>query len=443
LSKDFFMKYYSTKNRRISTDFRTAVINGIAEDGGLYMPEKIPVLSDETIKSLASKSLAQIGFEVMSKFAGNMDERALIKIIEHTITFDAPVKILSDSLSILELFHGPTLAFKDFGARFLANSMAFFNKDEDKELVILVATSGDTGSAVASSFYGKEGIKVGLLYPSGMVSQIQEKQLTTMGNNIKAFEIEGTFDDCQRLVKTAFPDKDIKARFNLSSANSINIARLLPQSFYYFYAYGQVKKNLNSSDIIFTVPSGNFGNLTAGLIAGEMGLPVEKYIAAVNANTVFTEYLQNGVYTPRPAKKTLSNAMDVGDPSNFARIAVLYDNEVEQIRNKIYSDSASDQETISTIKSTYNKYDYIVDPHGAVGLFVNEKYKRIKQASSHSIVLETAHPAKFSDIVEPALNIKIEMPDRLAVCMHKKKNAVKIDSGFNTFKEALLEIMSH
>ncbi|MEJ2054909.1 MAG: threonine synthase [Calditrichaceae bacterium] len=337
------MKYYSTKNRRISTDFRTAVINGIAEDGGLYMPEKIPVLSDETIKSLASKSLAQIGFEVMSKFAGNMDERALIKIIEHTITFDAPVKILSDSLSILELFHGPTLAFKDFGARFLANSMAFFNKDEDKELVILVATSGDTGSAVANSFYGKEGIKVGLLYPSGMVSQIQEKQLTTMGNNIKAFEIEGTFDDCQRLVKTAFPDKDIKARFNLSSANSINIARLLPQSFYYFYAYGQVKKNLNSSDIIFTVPSGNFGNLTAGLIAGEMGLPVEKYIAAVNANTVFTEYLQNGVYTPRPAKKTLSNAMDVGDPSNFARIAVLYDNEVEQIRNKIYSDSASDR----------------------------------------------------------------------------------------------------
>jgi threonine synthase len=443
LSKDFFMKYYSTKNRRISTDFRTAVINGIAEDGGLYMPEKIPVLSDETIKSLASKSLAQIGFEVMSKFAGNMDERALIKIIEHTITFDAPVKILSDSLSILELFHGPTLAFKDFGARFLANSMAFFNKDEDKELVILVATSGDTGSAVANSFYGKEGIKVGLLYPSGMVSQIQEKQLTTMGNNIKAFEIEGTFDDCQRLVKTAFPDKDIKARFNLSSANSINIARLLPQSFYYFYAYGQVKKNLNSSDIIFTVPSGNFGNLTAGLIAGEMGLPVEKYIAAVNANTVFTEYLQNGVYTPRPAKKTLSNAMDVGDPSNFARIAVLYDNEVEHIRNKIYSDSASDQETISTIKSTYNKYDYIVDPHGAVGLFVNEKYKRIKPAFSHSIVLETAHPAKFSDIVEPALNIKIEMPDRLAVCMHKKKNAVKIDSGFNTFKEALLEIMSH
>ncbi|MEJ2544408.1 MAG: threonine synthase [Calditrichaceae bacterium] len=289
------MKYYSTKNNNISADFRTAVINGIADDGGLFMPEKIPQLPAGMMESLHTQSLQEIGMQVISKFAGDMDPSALLKIVEHAINFDAPVKTLSESLSILELFHGPTLAFKDYGARFLANSLAYFNKEEDKELIILVATSGDTGSAVASSFYGKEGIKVGLLYPSGMVSQIQEKQLTTMGNNIKSFEIEGTFDDCQRLVKTAFLDKDIKARFNLSSANSINIARLLPQSFYYFYAYGQVKKTLGVHDVIFTVPSGNFGNLTAGLIAGKMVLPVKKYIAAVNSNTVFTEYLQDGI----------------------------------------------------------------------------------------------------------------------------------------------------
>lgn len=432
------MKYYSTKNRSHFTDFRTAIINGIAEDGGLFMPEEIPALPQDIIDSLPNQSLQEIGMQVISKFTGDMDEAALLKIVEQAINFNAPVKTLSESLSILELFHGPTLAFKDFGARFLANSLGYFNKDEDKELIILVATSGDTGSAVASSFFEKEGIKVGLLYPSGMVSQIQEKQLTTMGDNIKAFEIEGTFDDCQRLVKTAFLDSDIKVKFNLSSANSINIARLLPQSFYYFYAYGQVKKNLGIDDLIFCVPSGNFGNLTAGLIAGEMGLPVQRYLAAVNVNTVFSEYLQDGVYRPRPACKTLSNAMDVGDPSNFVRIESLYQNDVNRIRERIYSDSASDQETITTIQFVYEQYNYIIDPHGAVGCFVDNKYKKINPDSAHSIVLETAHPAKFADCVEPALNMKIEMPSRLAACLDKKKNAQKISSDFNTFKESLI-----
>jgi threonine synthase len=435
------MKYYSTKNHNYFTDFRSAVIHGIADDGGLFMPEEIPSFPTGMIESLPSQSLQEIGMQVISKFAGNIDQSALLRIIEQSINFDAPVKMLSESLSILELFHGPTLAFKDFGARFLANALAYFNKDEDKELIILVATSGDTGSAVASSFYGKEGIKVGLLYPCGMVSQIQEKQLTTMGNNIKAFEIEGTFDDCQRLVKTAFLDKDIKLKFNLSSANSINIARLLPQSFYYFYAYGQVKKNIGIDDVIFTVPSGNFGNLTAGLIAGEMGLPVRRYIAAVNANTVFTEYLQDGVYKPRPARKTLSNAMDVGDPSNFVRIEALYNKDVDRIRDRIYSDSATDQETITTIQSIYKNYKYIIDPHGAVGCFVNNNYKKITQDSVHSVVLETAHPAKFADCVEPTLNMKIEIPARLAACLNKKKNAQKITSNFDTFKESLIAAM--
>lgn len=435
------MKYFSTKNHNNFTDFRSAVIKGIADDGGLFMPEEVPSLPIGMIESLPSQSLQEIGMNVISKFASDVDESALIKIIEQAINFDAPIKALSESLSILELFHGPTLAFKDFGARFLANSLSYFNKDEDKELIILVATSGDTGSAVASSFYGKEGIKVGLLYPSGMVSQIQEKQLTTMGNNIKAFEIEGTFDDCQRLVKTAFLDPDIKAKFNLSSANSINIARLLPQSFYYFYAYGQIKKNLGISDIIFTVPCGNFGNLTAGLIAGEMGLPVRRYLAAVNTNTVFTEYLQDGIYEPRPAHKTLSNAMDVGDPSNFVRIEALYHYDVDRIRNHVYSDSANDQETVSTIQSVYERYNYIIDPHGAVGCFVDNKYKKINPESVHSVVLETAHPAKFADCVEPALNMKIEMPERLAACLDKNKNAQKISSDFDTFKEALIATM--
>ncbi|HEM48737.1 MAG TPA: threonine synthase [Caldithrix sp.] len=435
------MKYYSTKNKKITANFRTAVINGIAEDGGLFMPEEIPQFPAGMMQSLPNQSLHEIGMQVISKFAGYMDQLSLLKIIEQAINFNAPVKTLSESLSILELFHGPTLAFKDFGARFLANAMAHFNKDEDKELIILVATSGDTGSAVASSFYGKEGIKVGLLYPSGMVSQIQEKQLTTMGKNIKAFEIEGTFDDCQRLVKTAFLDPNIKEKFNLSSANSINIARLLPQSLYYFYAYGQVKKNLGIDDVIFTVPSGNFGNLTAGLIAGKMGLPVKKYIAAVNSNTVFTEYLQNGVFKPRPARKTLSNAMDVGDPSNFVRIEALFDKNINRIRQHIYSDSATDQETIATIKSIYEQYKYIIDPHGAVGCFVNEKYRKINPGPAHAVVLETAHPAKFADCVEPALNMKIEMPARLAACLNKQKNALKISSDFNTFREGLIAEM--
>ena len=434
------MKYFSTNDPDHIVDFRTAVMNGLAPDGGLYMPESIPQLKRDFFENLDNISLPEIGLHVINEFADNLSRVELEAIIYDAINFKAPLIELSDHTSVLELFHGPTLAFKDFGARFLARLMQRYHQNENKELIILVATSGDTGSAVANGFLGMDGIKVGLLYPSGMVSKIQEQQLTTIGGNVTAFEIDGNFDDCQRLVKTAFTDGILKKKYLMSSANSINLARLLPQTFYYFSAYGQSNCSIGQK-ILLCVPSGNFGNLTAGLIAGKMGLPVAHYVAAVNANHVFTDYLASGLYHPHPAVKTLSNAMDVGDPSNFVRIVALYNKDVYRIRERIYSESVTDQNTIATIKSVYEKYKYIIDPHGAVGCYVNSKYKKINQDSVPSIVLETAHPAKFADCVEPALNMKIEMPARLAACLGKEKNAQKISSDFNTFKEALITTM--
>jgi len=433
------MNFFSINNPKNIVNFRTAVLRGIADDGGLYMPTHIPRLSPGFIETLPSLTLQEIALEVIYHFTDSISKNDLQNIIEPAINFDAPLKVLSERLSILELFHGPTLAFKDFGARFLANVLAYFIKNEDKELIILVATSGDTGSAVANSFYEIGGVKVGLLYPSGMVSKIQEKQLTTMGKNIHAFEIEGTFDDCQFLVKTAFLDSDIKKKFNLSSANSINIARLLPQSFYYFYSYGQLKRILNQEKPIFTVPSGNFGNLTAGLIASQMGLPVNRFIAAVNANAIFPHYLRTGEYKPKAAIKTISNAMDVGNPSNFARVVALYSKHLDRIRRSIYSDSATDNETLQTIQEIYASFNYIIDPHGAVGCCVLKKFNISTKSSVHSIVLETAHPAKFADSVESALKIKVEIPSRLADCLGKQKRAIKISNQFDDFKIALLE----
>jgi threonine synthase len=435
------MNFFSINNPKNIVNFRTAVLRGIADDGGLYMPIHIPKLSPGFIETLPSLTLQEIALEVIYHFTDSISKNDLQNIIERAINFDAPLKVLSEKLSILELFHGPTLAFKDFGARFLTNVLAYFNKNEDKELIILVATSGDTGSAVANSFYEIGGIKVGLLYPSGMVSKIQEKQLTTMGKNIHAFEIEGTFDDCQCLVKMAFLDPDIKKKFNLSSANSINVARLLPQSFYYFYAYGQLKNILNQDQLIFTVPSGNFGNLTAGLIASRMGLPVNRFIAAVNANAVFPHYLRTGKYKPKAAIKTISNAMDVGNPSNFARVAALFNNDLDRIRRSIYSDSIKDHETMQTIQEIYKSFNYIIDPHGAVGCCALKKFNKSTQNSLHSIVLETAHPAKFADIVESALNMNVEIPNRLTECLIRQKKAFKISNQFKDFKIALLNTM--
>lgn len=433
------MDYYSTNDPGHIGGFRTAVLRGIAGDGGLFMPAEIPVLPAGFIGNLPDLTLPEIGFKVISGFAGGIPEGELRRIIERAFTFDAPLVRLDETLSILELFHGPTLAFKDFGARFLAQCLAFFNKDENKELLILVATSGDTGSAVAHSFHGAEGVRVGLLYPAGMVSRIQEQQLTTMGGNVRAFEVGGTFDDCQRLVKTAFADAELRSRCNLSSANSINIARLLPQSVYYYYAWGQLKKLSGEERPLFAVPSGNFGNLTAGVFASGAGLPVKRFIAALNANTVFWDYLERGSYRPRPAVKTLSNAMDVGDPSNFARLDAYFGHDVRAVRRSISCAWASDAETLAAMRGVYRRYGYILDPHGGVGCRALEEYRRRTGDKTPAIVLETAHPAKFGDIVEEALGLEVEVPERLAASLKKEKQATAVSGRYEDFKEALMD----
>ncbi len=435
------MKFYSTNNRQTQISFREAVLKGIADDGGLFMPNEIPKLPESFFHNIEKYSFQEIGFEVAKLFIDDINDDDLRTIINKVISFPAPLVRLSNNISILELFHGPTLAFKDFGAKFLANLLTHYLKDTKRETLILVATSGDTGSAVANGFYEKEGIKVALLYPSGKVSRTQEQQLTTLGKNIFAFEIEGVFDDCQQLVKQAFHDSELKNIFSMTSANSINIARLLPQSFYYFEAYKQVKDK--SLPFVVSVPSGNFGNLTAGLFAQTMGLPIHKFIAAVNANDVFFNYLQNGKFEPKPSVLTLSNAMDVGNPSNFARIISLFENDVNLIRKKISSSRYDDKQTLSAIKGVKEKYRYTVDPHGAVGYLALNKYlQETGQEDVNGIILETAHPAKFSEIVDNVLAEKTVIPERLSACFEKEKAAVKTNKDYASFKEALVRTIS-
>jgi threonine synthase len=435
------LKFYSTNNKQIQVLFREAVLKGIADDGGLFMPNEIPKLSENFFHDIEKYSFQEIGFEVAKLFIDDINEVDLRTIINNAISFPAPLVKLSENISILELFHGPTLAFKDFGAKFLANLLTHYLKDEKKETLILVATSGDTGSAVANGFYEKEGIKVALLYPSGKVSRTQEQQLTTLGKNIFAFEIDGVFDDCQRLVKQAFHDSELKNIFSMTSANSINIARLLPQSFYYFEAYKQVKDK--SLPFVVSVPSGNFGNLTAGLLAQAMGLPVHKFVAAVNANDVFFNYLQSGRFEPKPSVLTLSNAMDVGNPSNFARIISLFENDVNLIRKRISCSSFNDEQTLLAIKEVKEKYRYTVDPHGAVGYLALKKYlQETGQEDVNGVILETAHPAKFSEIVDKVLEEKTVIPERLSACFEKEKVSVKTIKDYASFKEALVRTIS-
>jgi len=435
------VNYYSTKNRNIKVSFRDALLKGIADDGGLYMPETIPILEENFFKEIKNFSLQEIGVRVAKQFVSDISESGLAELITKAVNFPAPLIQLSNELSILELFHGPTLAFKDFGARFLATFLEFYLRNEKKETLILVATSGDTGSAVANGFYEKVGIKVALLYPGGKVSKIQEQQLTTLGKNIYPFEIDGVFDDCQRLVKQAFHDPVLQNAFSMTSANSINIARLLPQSFYYFEAYRQLQNP--ELPFLVSVPSGNFGNLTAGLFAKAMGLPVSKFIAAVNANKVFPEYLESGAYNPRHSVQTLSNAMDVGDPSNFARIMALFDDNLSAVKQNIWSTSFSDTETIEAIKVVKEKFNYTIDPHGAVGYLALQDYLKIYDHNNvNGVVLETAHPAKFSDIVDDTLNEKTVMPERLAACLSKQKGSVKTSKDYSAFREAVLQTIS-
>ncbi len=434
------MKLYSTNNRNLSVSFKEALMKGIAEDGGLFMPNNFPHAGKEFWDKLPGLSFNELAFEISNLFLKDEIPQADIKnIIDSGMTFDSPLVGLDDTTGILELFHGPTLAFKDFGARFMANMMSYINRESKKKITILVATSGDTGSAVASGYYKVEGINVVLLYPSKKVSKIQEQQLTTLGENISALEVDGTFDDCQRLVKQAFPDREISEKMTLSSANSINIGRLLPQSFYYFRAYAQLKDK--SLPLIISVPSGNFGNLTAGLFAKKLGLPVYKYIAATNANDVFPQYLKSGRFKVKPSVATLSNAMDVGNPSNLARIQALYNNEVNLVRQNIYSESFTDEQTAAAIGDVYNRYGYVIDPHGAVGFIALQNFiKQFKLKKYNGVVLETAHPAKFADIVKDIIDKEIKIPKQLAECMKKQKHSVKISSAYIQLKEFLLDM---
>jgi threonine synthase len=430
------MQLYSTKNRSKFISLKEAVFKGLPEDNGLYMPMSFPKLPNDFIQNLKNHSFQEIAFEVSKALIqGYIPDNDLKKIIKNSITFPAPVVKLDNESYILELFHGPSLAFKDFGAKFMSQLMSYFNQGNEEELVILVATSGDTGGAVASGFYKTEGIKVVILYPSGKVSDLQEKQLTTLGHNITALEVNGTFDDCQKLVKKAFLDPELSHNIRLSSANSINIARLIPQSFYYFESYKQVQTG--NDKIVFSIPSGNFGNLTAGLFAKKMGLPIHHFIAATNVNDIVPEYLRTRTYTPRPSIQTLSNAMDVGNPSNFSRILDL-DCSTGNIFDKNMSGySFTDSETKEGMKEVYSKYSYELDPHGAVGYLALKSYQS-KNTNTKGVILETAHPSKFIKDVENILQKNINIPERLAVLKAKKKKSIPIETEFNPFKQWLL-----
>ena len=385
-------------------------------------------------------TLAEIALEVIRPYVQPLDDHFLTKIVRDSVSFPAPLTELSDTLNILELWHGPTLAFKDFGARFLARMLSCYLEEEKKDILVLVATSGDTGSAVASGFYGMPGIKVGLLYPGGKVSWIQEKQLTTVGGNVFAFEVEGSFDDCQRLVKKAFADSDLSGTYYLTSANSINICRLLPQMFYYFYAVSRIGQRKTPPTVC--VPSGNFGNLTAGLIARKMGLEIDRFIAAVNSNRVFESFLDSGEYNPARAIPTLSNAMDVGDPSNFYRIRDLFSDDLHEICRYISSYSISDEETKEGIREMWEKYGYMIDPHGAVGYEAIKKHKQTGFTDQKYILLETAHPAKFKDIMEQVIDTEITMPERLAQALKKEKSAFRVKNTYEDFRTQLMHTIS-
>ena len=428
------MKFYSTNNKSSRVSFRQAAMKGLPDDNGLFMPEFIPDCTD-LLKGIDTLSIQDISYFISKKFM-NKDfvNSEIEEIIDKAISFSAPITRIGDKF-ILELFHGPTLAFKDFGASFMARTFEKIVENNNKHLNILVATSGDTGSAVANGFYKVEGINVIILYPSNKVSKIQEKQITTLDENIFSLEVDGTFDDCQNLVKQAFLNEKINASITLSSANSINISRLIPQTFYYFNAYSQLTQK---SPVIFSVPSGNFGNLTAGIFSKFMGLPIEKFIASTNLNDTVPRYMQTGIYTPKASVETISNAMDVGNPSNMDRIFDIYNNDFCLIKNDIESYTFNDNQTKNHIIDTMNKYNYILDPHCAVGSLGLEYFLKTNSCKNLGICLATAHPSKFSDVIEPIIKTSIDMPNRLKNMMSKEKRSIKINNSFNEFSDYLL-----
>ena len=429
------MLYHSTNNPAHRVDLKEAILRSLPPDNGLYMPDTLPVLGDDFWQNWRDLSFQDIGFAVANAYFGeDVPAEALREIVDGTVAFDAPLVTLGPGDHILELFHGPTLAFKDFGARFMARLMAWLTRDDNRELTVLVATSGDTGGAVASAFHNVPGTRVIILYPQGKVSGLQEKQLTALGGNITALEIQGSFDDCQALVKSAFLDRELAERMNLTSANSINLARLVPQSFYYFHAARQLPEGVAPA---FVIPSGNFGNLTAGLLAVQLGLPVAQFVAATNRNDVVPEYLQLGHYTPRPSMPTISNAMDVGAPSNFVRMQALFGGSWEAMKTRITGMAFNDDQTRAAIRTVKALYDYEIDPHGAVGWLAAQKW-RAAHPGNATVTLETAHPAKFLDVMEAELGANcVEVPERLAILADREKVATLLPADKAAFRDWL------
>lgn len=428
------MKYYSTNHNTPDVDLKTAVTQGLALDRGLFMPMYIDPMPASFFRKIESLTFQELSFEVAEKFFGDdISLESLREIVYETLSFDTPLVKVENGIYSLELFHGPTLAFKDVGARFMARMLSYFLKQDNHKVHVLVATSGDTGSAVANGFLGVPGIHVHVLYPKGKVSEIQEKQFTTLSKNITALEIAGTFDDCQALVKSAFMDADLKRKLTLTSANSINVARFLPQSFYYFNAFAKLPEK--SKKIVISVPSGNFGNLTSGLIAKRMGLPVYRFIAANNRNNAVYKYLKTGIFEPRSSVSTMANAMDVGNPSNFVRILDLYENDYKAIVDDIIGTTYSDEKIIETIEQVYETNGYLLDPHGAIG------YRALKEKlnpGENGIFLETAHPSKFIDTVESIIGKgKVTMPERLKEFMKGKKQSVRLPVAYESFRDYL------
>ncbi|MGJ8743509.1 threonine synthase [Polaribacter sp.] len=426
------MNYYSLHHKSPKSTFKNAVVEGLAKDRGIYFPDNIQQLSKDFIENISDYSNHEIAYEVIKQFVGDEIPTSTLKeIVANTVSFDFPLVKVDDNIASLELFHGPTMAFKDVGAKFMAQCLEYFNKDNDDEVTVLVATSGDTGGAVANGFLGAKGVNVVILYPSGKVSDIQEKQLTTLGQNITALEVDGVFDDCQEMVKTAFLDEEITK--TLTSANSINVARWLPQMFYFFFAYKELHKK--NKDLIFSVPSGNFGNICAGMMAQKLGLPIKHFVASTNVNDTVPNYLVDGIYKPKPSKATISNAMDVGNPSNFIRIQELFNNDLEALKKAFSSYSFSDDETRTTMKEIYANSGYVADPHGAVG-YLGLKKHGLKE-NEFGVFLETAHPVKFLDVVEETLPVTVEIPAQIKKVINNKKVAFKA-STYQDLKDFLM-----
>nr|WP_299067027.1 threonine synthase [uncultured Allomuricauda sp.] len=430
------MKFYSLNNSDISATFKDAVIAGIAPDKGLYFPEEITPLPKSFFESIELLSTNEIAFKAIHQFVdADIPDDVLKDIIENVLDFDFPVVEIEDDIATLELFHGPTMAFKDVGARFMAKCLSYFSKEEETNVTVLVATSGDTGGAVANGFLGVKGVNVVILYPNGKVSDIQERQLTTLGQNIVAMKVDGTFDDCQRMVKTAFLDEDITSKKKLTSANSINIARWLPQLFYFLFAYKQAKSK--GKEIVFSVPSGNFGNICAGIVAQKLGMPVKHFVASTNINDTVPLFMQSGEYQPKPSKPTISNAMDVGDPSNFIRIQKLYENNFESLSQNLSSYSFDDELTRKTMTRVYEKMGYILDPHGAVGYLGLKEYAK-NHSNVYGIFLETAHPVKFLPVVEQTIGTKLDIPPQIKKVLDREKSVISITT-YEDFKSHLIK----